>query len=135
MHFKGNWESTVVNVIYNDFSWSLFIKSKCSPANLVTDYNIIVLNKLILQNRKLLVYTLPNPSVNSGSSFAIFNYYLSRDFKLRSFLFSYKLEARKIKCIVDCFKKRKQVMLWKSNWKIFCDQKTLLVNSKTSPVW
>lgn len=83
LRVKRNWESTVVKVISNDFSRSPVTKSKFSHANLVTDYNLIFLKKLILQ--KLVFQILRNQSVNSVCI------QFHRDLKLYSFLFKLRL--------------------------------------------
>ena len=74
MRVERHWESAIVNVISHDFSRSPFIKSRCSHANSITDYNLIVLNKSILQRRKSVFHAPRNPSLNSSSNFAIFIY-------------------------------------------------------------
>lgn len=79
----GNWKSAVVKVISSDFSRSPVTKSKFSHANLVTDYNLIFLKKLILQ--KLVFQILRNQSVNSVCI------QFRRDLKLHSFLFKLRL--------------------------------------------
>ena len=75
---ERNRELTVVNLISNDFSRSPFTKSKRSHANLVSDYNLIVLSKLILLSWKSVFHALRNPSVNSNSNFAKFVFPVSQ---------------------------------------------------------
>ena len=83
---KRNCESTVVNVISSDFSRSPFTKSKFNHANL-DDYNLIVLNELILQKRKSVFDTLSVLQEIQVRSLKYLSIHFCRDFKLHSFLF------------------------------------------------
>ena len=92
LRLERHWELAIVIVISNDFSRSPFIKSRCSHANSITDYNLIVLNKSILQSRKSVFHAPRNPSVKSSSNLQYLSIQFYRDFKTHSFLL--RLESK-----------------------------------------
>ena len=60
------------------FISSAFNKTQRSHVNLVTNYNLTVLNKLILLKGKSESHALRSPPVNSNCNFAIFIYPVSQ---------------------------------------------------------